>query len=199
MPCSPAFKRENDDEQKHLVIIQCDAGNVENDLIACARYRIFDQRFNGSILSKARTHVLFIIHVPVLVTTKVVGFLGDPWVSTHIDDLRAPTDSSPSLDQAMRDPISSLFYRKPEPDMPVAEQITDTPTVTQNLGFCSYLHHCIQAAASRIQAADKQRTTGRLPILTALIPDKPPVSIGEFHFTACYEVTCDAIGPFYFR
>ncbi len=286
------------------MIIQCDSGNMENDLIACARYRIFDQRFSSSLRTVGKTHVLFIIHLPVHVATMFVGFLGEPWVSTHIDDLRTPTDSTLTLDQAMGASISELFYRKPvqveaqhhgnaddsvspstEPphilressteegsdgdhssnddstedeecaeetsatsslefeavesiplhgtfvdsmqissntpgfseselmfasdQTPPAPQHTDTsaeasqhtdklakdsqrtdmPAETEctrvkkelvvNQGFCSNLHHCIQAAASKIQDSDTQRTTGRLPILTTLIPKTLASSVGK--------------------
>ncbi len=58
------------------------------------------------------THVLFIIHLPIHVATKFVGFLGEPWISTHIDDLRTPTDMTLTLVQAINTPISELFYRQ---------------------------------------------------------------------------------------
>ena len=78
--------------QKCLVIIQCDSGHLNGDLIACARYRIYD--LNARIDEGLITHVLFIIHLPQQVaSSSFVGFQGDPWISAHIDDLRPPSDN----------------------------------------------------------------------------------------------------------
>ena len=78
------------------------------DLIACARYRIYDLRAKAD--SKLTTHVLFIIHLPRHVTnTSFVGFQGDPWISFHIDELRPATDNGVSVGDAIKLTISELF------------------------------------------------------------------------------------------
>ena len=81
-------------KKKRLVIIQCDCGHLNGDLIAYARYRICDLRLKsdpGQI-----THVLFVIHLPRLFAKSYsfVGFQGDPWISYHIDDLRPSTSNA---------------------------------------------------------------------------------------------------------
>ena len=84
---------------------------MSGDLIACAKYRIYDKRAESRNKRKVWTHVLFIIHLPrQVVGSTFVGFQGDPWISTHIDDLRPARDSTITLHEAMNVSISQLFY-----------------------------------------------------------------------------------------
>ena len=103
-----------------LLIIQCDSGHLHGDLIACARYRIYDMRAKA-LLNKYQishtTHVLFIIHLPVqTVQSSFVGFQGDPWISCHIDELRPSEKGASTLEGAQGVPISRLFYGGLEED-----------------------------------------------------------------------------------
>ena len=100
-----------------LLIIQCDSGHLCGDLIACARYRVDDERERSREQwnpDHGRTHVLFIIHLPRgggdIRLGSFVGFQGGRWLSAHIDDLRAPSEAALSLDDALHTPISELFY-----------------------------------------------------------------------------------------
>ena len=94
-------------EEKRLVIVQCDSGHLHGDLIACARHRIYDLRAKAE--TKQITHVLFIVHLPQQVSSSFVGFQGDPWISSHIDDLRQPSDTVVSTKEAIGMTISELF------------------------------------------------------------------------------------------
>ena len=106
---SPTFKvKEDGIPEKHLVIIQCDSGHMNGDLIACARYRIYDLKVKAD--KEHITHVLFIIHLPHQVaSSSFVGFQGNPWISFHIDDLRPTTDNAVSAYDAIGLTISELF------------------------------------------------------------------------------------------
>ena len=87
---------------------------MDGDLIACARYRIYDERaksmMRGGVFKPGgSTHVLFVIYLPQqAVSSSFVGFQGDPWISTHIDDIRPRYDTI-TLCEAMKMPISHLF------------------------------------------------------------------------------------------
>ena len=87
-------------------------------MIACARYRIDDERVKASYKrgKQKKTHVIFLIHVPRYggagtdgVST-FVGFQGGAWISAHIDDIRAPGEGALTLNDALSAPISELFY-----------------------------------------------------------------------------------------
>ena len=91
-----------------LVIIQCDSGHLNGDLIACARYQIYDLRTRADI--GQIMHVLFIIHLPHQVSSSsFVGFQGEPWISTHIDDLRPTSGDAVAAFEAIGSTISELF------------------------------------------------------------------------------------------
>ena len=96
-------------------MIQCDSGHINGDLIACARYRIYDERVNALEKNKLQgrggvTHVLFIINLPHYVSgSSFVGFQGDPWISAHIDDPRPSHGDTIEPVHAMSAKISELF------------------------------------------------------------------------------------------
>ena len=57
------------------------------------------------------THVLFVIHLPQQeIRSSFIGFQGDPWISSHIDDLRRTSNDSDILNKAMTKTMSSLFF-----------------------------------------------------------------------------------------
>ena len=108
-------------EEQNIVIIQCDSGHLHSDLIACARYRVYDLMARGD--QEQITHVLFIINLPRQLSCPLVGFQGDPWISYHIDDL-IPTeaDNAIELSQVLGDiVISNLFMGK----APFHEHVAD--------------------------------------------------------------------------
>ena len=112
---SPAFQRRAGNAHDSLLVIQCDSGHLNGDLIACARYRIYDKRAETSLRNEKEgcTHVLFIIHLPrQAVGSSFVGFQGEPWISTHIDDLRLTTGGAITLQEVMGVSISQLFCGK---------------------------------------------------------------------------------------
>ena len=107
-----------------LLIVQCDSGHLYNDLIACARYRVDDERERSGAQwthDSGRTHVLFVIHLPRRGggggrgdgdgrLGSFVGFQGGKWLSAHVDDLRTPREASLSLENALHTSISDVFY-----------------------------------------------------------------------------------------
>ena len=110
---SPLFVREDDSASSCLLIIQCDSGHINGDLIACARYRISDMRVKA-LHNKSKchiTHVVFIVHLPVHISQSTfVGFQGDPWISCHIDQLRPSGENDITLEVAQRMSVSQIFY-----------------------------------------------------------------------------------------
>ena len=106
--CSQLFKLSfSATEEERLVIIQCDLGGVTGDLIACARYRIYDLRAKAD--EAQRTHVLFIIHLTHQAVGSFIGFQGNPWVSYHIDDLSTSTENTVPASEAIGLSLVELF------------------------------------------------------------------------------------------
>jgi hypothetical protein len=110
-----------------LLIIQCDSGHINLDLIACARYRIYDIRAKVLLNNSKQagvTHVVFVINLPVKVAhPSFVGFQGDPWVSCHIDQLR-PSKENAITPEMQEVSISDLFYGGLESEQQEFEQQT---------------------------------------------------------------------------
>ncbi len=119
--------------EKCVVIIQCDSGHLNGDLIACARYRIYDLRTKADEMQM--THVLFIIHLPQQVaSSSFVGFQGDPWISSHIDDLRPTSENAVSANLAIGLTISELFLGRPKvKTTPLAESIKEGMTNNEDM------------------------------------------------------------------
>lgn len=112
----PKFLRDEEyDKKPFLVIVQCDSGHLNSDLIACARYRVCDEAIRAKSKNRIRsrddiTHVLFVIRLPQQeIKSQFVGFQGDPWISVHIDDLRPTSEATVIPEQALSASISELF------------------------------------------------------------------------------------------
>ena len=114
-----------------LLIMQCDAGHTNGDLITYARYRVDDiiseeirqiQQTNPSLSTgpkeeprpkkeqpKGRLHVLFTIYLPRKYCNKssFVSILGGDWICTHIDDFFPVHTFSPFGCDEMQ--LSDLF------------------------------------------------------------------------------------------
>ena len=110
-------------------------GYIADDLIACARNRVYDMRAKAAREFKFHknvdpneehmevedvvlgTHVLFIFYLPVqTLHSSLVGFQGDPWISAHIDEIRPSSENILTLDIAQGVSISKLFYAPLEDD-----------------------------------------------------------------------------------
>ena len=57
-----------------LLIIQCDSGDVNSDLIACAKYCVEDEYTQSRANIKGKAHVVFLIQLPRLAGGCFLGF-----------------------------------------------------------------------------------------------------------------------------
>ena len=112
----PLFQKQAGNDVSRLIVIQCDSGHKNGELIACARYRIYDERAKALKKQEIQhtlggvTHVLFVINLPHQVSnSSFVGFQGDPWVSYHIDELCPTSEDTVDPRRAISASISELF------------------------------------------------------------------------------------------
>ena len=201
------FQRDEEDKQNRLLVIQCDSGHLNGDLIACAKYRVYYERVNALNKNKIQnrdgvTHILFIINLPHQVSSSTfVGFQGNLWISSYIDDLRPTSSDTVEPLHAIATNISELFIGEYIHDIaPLLEgtlaevapcllqtfqekESSTKPEIhptAQKLGMrqtpsgqCRRLYGCIQAAASRLEDSTKDRSTQRVTHLTKLIQRSP--------------------------
>ena len=107
--CRSVFQNESVGDR--LLIIQCESGHKYIDLIACARYRVLDER-TQALTTKPRniTHVVFIISLPRRRGgTKFVGFQGGIWDCYHMDCLMPPKDALMTIQNALYTPINDIL------------------------------------------------------------------------------------------
>jgi len=137
------------------LIVQCDSGHKHTDLIACARYRVLDEKDQAGHLNNT-THVVFVIGLPrVNGGTKFVSFQGGKWVSFHVDSLMPPKDSLITIEQALNTPINELLSESYSQDAKLIQR---------------RLQHCISLQSLLPYSDDSvDQAMGRLNALSQLV------------------------------
>ncbi|XP_013380375.1 E3 ubiquitin-protein ligase rnf213-alpha-like [Lingula anatina] len=92
-----------------LLLVQCDSGDQNGSLIACARYCVMDEFAQARENMGSKIHVVFVVQLPRVSGGCFVGFQGGKWLSVHIDDLRPETYQLPSWGNMMGNSIGTLF------------------------------------------------------------------------------------------
>ncbi|XP_052062678.1 E3 ubiquitin-protein ligase rnf213-alpha-like isoform X2 [Mytilus californianus] len=106
-----AFFDKEDTTEDLLLIIQCDSGDQNNDLIACARNTLQDelQQIHDQALN---VHVVFLIQLPGIAGSSFTGFQCGLWHSVHIDDIHPPPLELPSIADMYGMSVSALLDSK---------------------------------------------------------------------------------------
>ncbi|XP_068694638.1 E3 ubiquitin-protein ligase rnf213-alpha-like [Montipora foliosa] len=181
-----------------LLIVQCDAGDVNGNLIPCARHLLVEQRttavedFAESLGDDpSSVHIVMILQLPRLVggCQTFAGFQGGGWISVHIDELRPPTGQIPAIKFMVDRSVSELFDVAPSTtrcEMEVEdleEEGTDiemepsyfahSDVVLDKVDIVSLLRSCVQAAVARIddESWRSSRSTRRIEVMLNLLPD----------------------------
>ena len=120
-----------------LLIVQCDSGHLNGDLLACAKYRLDDIVQEESRIyqleephtpmspkqkvvsppkgnPKGHFHVLFTVYLPRKHgsnKSSFVSFHGGEWICTHIDDFFPVQSFSPVLFDECGKQLSDLFHK----------------------------------------------------------------------------------------
>ncbi|KAL4233165.1 hypothetical protein ACF0H5_007850 [Mactra antiquata] len=111
-------------EETSLMIIQCDSGDTNNNLIACARYCVLDEFEKLRDEIQARIHVVFIVQLP-----RGAGFTGfqcGVWHSAHIDDLYTEDMDMPSLRYMQGKSVAGLISGAINDTVPM--EVDDEPS-----------------------------------------------------------------------
>lgn len=154
-----------------ILLVQCDSGDDNFNLIAGARHILLEERTNApemlNLPSIEAVHIVLIIQLPRMVggCRNFVGFQGGKWMSSHIDELRPPDRHTPSIEQLIDRPISELFRSR-------SKDQEEGDVVTQALAV-KLLRNCVQAAACRVDndTESTERSTQRIELLLDLLPD----------------------------
>ncbi|XP_061169142.1 E3 ubiquitin-protein ligase RNF213-like [Saccostrea echinata] len=96
-------------QDKLFLIVQCDNGIENANLIACARYCVLDELQQLSNARKERTHIVFIIHLPRMSSGHFAGFQCGVWKTVHIDDIKSPDNDIPRITEMVGKSIGTLL------------------------------------------------------------------------------------------
>ena len=154
-----------------ILVVQCDSGDDNFNLIAGARHILMEERKNAPELLNLSTikavHIALVVQLPRIAggCHNFVGFQGGKWISTHIDELRPPERHTPSIEDLIDKPISKLFESANEGQ-------PDKNDEAQMLAV-KLLRNCVQAAACRIddESGSSERSTQRIELLLQLLPE----------------------------
>ena len=193
-------------DSKTLLIVQCDSGHLDSDLIACAKYRVDDireeqfhelqdsdsdndddiQPFNGCC------HVLFAVLIPrEHNNSSFVGFLGGEWICAHIDDFCPIYNFSSENLLVSSTPLSFLFYDPPLgssffPTLPEPQDDSTIDALSQfrSVNYCQNLYKLIQKsvqeASSDPESPLAKRSHKINSILYHLLTVHPPMKCGKY-------------------
>ncbi|XP_060599995.1 E3 ubiquitin-protein ligase RNF213-like [Ruditapes philippinarum] len=95
------------ENEPNLVVIQCDSGDMNTNLIACARYCVQDELEKMSDSVSTITHVVFIVQLPR--NGRFPGFQCGAWQSVHIDDLIPENLQMPAVEDMSGRSAASLL------------------------------------------------------------------------------------------
>ena len=169
--CSEVFTANT--EHNRLLIIQCTKADENFDLIACARYRVMDERKKKE--TNGVTHILFIVQLPrVNGGTSFSSFQGGQWVSAHIDDLHVSANIDKVLRSALSNPLH-LFFKS----------LVENSDIPLEFNPCFLIRDTIHLAVASVISSKRMcaRMENVIFILLRLIPVKNPgnTELRELH------------------
>lgn len=152
-----------------LLVVQCDYGERNSDLIACARHRLMDEKSRQTVMGI--THVVFIIQLPrVAGGTPFTSFQGGQWTSVHIDELTCSKGATEIVKFALSESLQKFFHMLIEKDSEIPLEFK----------VCTRIKDNVQMAVSRILSAQTYQQMERvIDILLKLISDDLPENLGK--------------------
>ncbi|XP_070579262.1 E3 ubiquitin-protein ligase rnf213-alpha-like [Ptychodera flava] len=107
------FFKDSGRSQERMLIVQCESGNENNNLIACSRYIVHDERDDAMKQAEEEAwppaHIVYIIQLPRTSGGTFDGLQGGEWMCVHIDDLRPPQTNRPEITSLQSQPVSMIF------------------------------------------------------------------------------------------
>ncbi|KAH3727158.1 hypothetical protein DPMN_053084, partial [Dreissena polymorpha] len=96
-------------DSSSLLIIQCESGDKNSNLIAGARYCVMDEFEKARDSMKAPSHVALIVQLPRKSGGCFTGFQCGVWHSVHVDDLYPEDTRLPCISDIEDKALSELF------------------------------------------------------------------------------------------
>ncbi|XP_053391305.1 E3 ubiquitin-protein ligase rnf213-alpha-like [Mercenaria mercenaria] len=149
-------------EKPILVIVQCDSGHVNANLIACARFCALD------VFEKLRdeleypVHMIFIVHLPRIAGGCFAGFQCGVWQSVHIDDLYPEDRNLPLLYEMQGRSVAQLLESAVKSSQATSEtEDSESVSLARIKGL---ILKCVQAALSSVKDVDENREREKMRV-----------------------------------
>ncbi|XP_052215091.1 E3 ubiquitin-protein ligase rnf213-alpha-like isoform X2 [Dreissena polymorpha] len=150
------------DSAPRLLIVQCDSGDYNANLVACAENCVLDE-FEKKMewLREAPVHVAFVVQLPRKIGGCFTGFQCGIWRCVHIDDVYEEEPGFPKLTDMFGKTIGNLLLSGDHGDMP------ETASSEGTIRLDGLIVEAVPSALSLIHErhADVQRATQRLCVI----------------------------------
>ncbi|KAK3588412.1 hypothetical protein CHS0354_015933 [Potamilus streckersoni] len=169
---------DEDPEEELLILIQCDSGDTNASLVACARYCILDVHQQMKTRRTALCHVVFLIQLPRIVGGCFTGFQCGLWHSVHIDDLRVQSSGMPTIQGMMGVSIATLLERaitskapRKDPKETNKTRDHDVPEEVYSLNARTLILPSVQSALAMIREIEEaaERSAKRVNLVLQLL------------------------------
>lgn len=117
-----------------------------------------------------------------LPSATTIGYLGDPWISAHIDDLRPSFDTTVIPSTALGLSISELFMGKVLSYDGSNKGTASPAPQCQTAPLHRRLQDCIQASTLMLEDVTWKRAIRRIKILIDLLSKGLPTPLGKIVF-----------------
>ncbi|CAC5425030.1 RNF213 [Mytilus coruscus] len=140
-----------------LIIVQCESGDINGNLIICARYGIEDELKHQTKEDLKNVHIIMLVQIPRITREYFTGFQCGKWHSLHIDALTSSAINTPPLIQMYGKPVSAMMNT----------QKGDDSDGEYHCMISALIWKCMKSALSLIkdQHLSFERSTRRLDIV----------------------------------
>ena len=177
-----AFEKGCSYDSQNILILECDSGHNNGNLISCCRYRIVDI-LNDEKLKNSMTCILFLIHLPrKYPKSNFVSFQEHPWHCYHVDELITDHQSMQLSDVALANYSISEIFNSDVNDVSSANYSDSESIISEveskclrlsnlqkrDVRYCERLYDLVPEAMSACSMRPE-----RIPILQSIIPKEP--------------------------
>ncbi|XP_062570766.1 E3 ubiquitin-protein ligase RNF213-like isoform X2 [Saccostrea cucullata] len=173
--------RETSQKGTSLLLVQCDTGDENSNLVECARHCV-QREIQSNALNLC---VIFLVHLSRVSKHYFSGFQTGLWTSVHIDELRS--SSLPSIETLMSKTISSILMESLSLKENFVEESGDettNPNVMQerHANLRTILFNCIHPALASIGELDEEegRSIGRIRFIFKELSKNKNLIEGQF-------------------
>ncbi|XP_060590373.1 uncharacterized protein LOC132745457 [Ruditapes philippinarum] len=156
-----------------LIVVQCDSGDKNTNLIACAKYAVINEC--TKLIYKAPVSIIFIVQLTPMENKNFYSIQCGDWHSVHIDNLLTPGIAMPSINDMQRNRMSVLIAKSIESRNNFSLDQNETPHEQDKcLNLRLLIERSLQRALSLVRDPEenKHRSTQRVSLILLILHDR---------------------------